>query len=169
MLTSAPPTSVLVAVGERAYDRRLSVEQVAELRAAWAADFIGSALEAGGISHWRLDRIASRIERRVDLLPPDRRPGTWEPLLARENAFRLVRDFPEELGSPRLLLFGRRVAAAFGAGGYAFGSFLLAWDAPAVVLPHPSGRNRWWDAPRSEDTARWWVDLFSACLSGEAI
>jgi len=147
---------VLVAVGERRYDRRLAIEEVSELRSSWDADPVGNMLR--GIPA----RYATPARLWVDLLPPDRRIGTWEATLARRNAFRLATEWPE--GGPRFLLLGRRVAAAFGAGDYDFGSVLFAWDCPAIVLPHPSGRSRWWNAEGREELVEWWVEVFSRCF-----
>lgn len=52
-----------------------------------------------------------------------------------------------------VLLAGARVARAFGLQGQPW----LSWRAtdPAVaVVPHPSGRNRWWNAPEDRAAAR---------------
>ena len=96
-------------------------------------------------------------------------PSGWsDPDEVRDGLFRLA---PMMLRAPRTILLGRRVAAAFGL----LDLELLEWkqwqvrsDRPMVApeisrLPHPSGRNRWWNDPTNvrlaetflRDTVRW--------------
>jgi hypothetical protein len=135
------------------------------------------AFVGGGPTGSRFGRYGAVARYRVNLLPPDRKCGTWEPALARANAFRLATEWPEDdLGAPRFLLMGRRVTAAFsgktsrgapvcGDQEAKFGTIFFAWDRPCIALPHPSGRSRWWNEEGREEMVRWWVDVFSRCFS----
>lgn len=179
--TQEPGSCTLVAVGEREHDPRLALEVVSELRRSWAADPVRTMLHSpafeGGATGTRFARYGAVARYRVNLLPPDRKCGTWEPGLARQNAFRLATEWPEDdLGAPRFLLIGRRVIDAFsgtargsevylsGQSRHKFGTIFFAWDRPCIALPHPSGRSRWWNEEGREDMVRWWVDVFSRCF-----
>jgi hypothetical protein len=191
--TQEPGSCTLVAVGEREHLPRLIRELVSEHRARWAENPVSAMLQApafqGGATGTKFERYGAVAKYRVNLLPPDRKIGTWEPGLARQNAFRLATEWPEDdLGAPRFLLMGRRVIQAFaGAAWYdesfrhvtargapvsgspkapvGFGTIFFAWDRPCIALPHPSGRSRWWNGEGKEDMVRWWVDVFSRCFS----
>lgn len=192
--THEPGSCTLVAVGEREHDPRLALEAVGDARRRWAEDPLGAMLSneafvGGGPTGSRFGRYGAVARYRVNLLPPDRKCGTWEPALARANAFRLATEWPEDdLGAPRFLLMGRRVTAAFSGaawedeaykhltfrgalvsgelgGGLKFGTIFFAWDRPCIALPHPSGRSRWWNEEGREEMVRWWVDVFSRCFS----
>jgi hypothetical protein len=116
----------------------------------------------GGATGTKFERYGAVAKYRVNLLPPDRKIGTWEPGLARQNAFRLATEWPEDdLGAPRFLLMGRRVIQAFAGAAWYDESFRHV----TAALPHPSGRSRWWNGEGKEDMVRWWVDVFSRCFS----
>lgn len=179
MVTTGEACScTVVAVGERDYDRRLSVEAVAWLRHSWAKDPVSAMLRQEAFQRGaRFERYGAVAAYRVNLLPPDRRIGTWEPATARGNAFRLATGWPvEDLGAPRFLLLGRRVVDAFsggeaaecpvsGGGRLEFGTIFFAWDRPCIALPHPSGRNRWWHGDGKSEEVRRWLDVFTRCFS----
>lgn len=51
----------------------------------------------------------------------------------------------------QVILLGRNVADAFhGYGGVPF----LHWHKHVAVIPHPSGRNRWWNDPTNQERVR---------------
>jgi hypothetical protein len=68
------------------------------------------------------------------------------------------------LACPLVLLLGRRVAHAFGVSGIGYFEPAAVWSKvgpeavqrPAVVVPHPSGRSRWWNSRANRDAARAW-------------
>lgn len=62
---------------------------------------------------------------------------TWDRARAREKAARILAEWPDPV-----VLLGRKVAAAFE---LAFEPF--SRHGRLLVLPHPSGLNRMWDAP----------------------
>lgn len=87
---------------------------------------------------------------------------------ARAAARMLLRVHPglngAGLACPLVLLLGRRVAHAFGVTGVAYFEATTVWSRtalepvqrPAVVVPHPSGRSRWWNDPANRRTAEAW-------------
>lgn len=97
--------------------------------------------EAGGIS---LDDYLERTDR-VNLF---QRPlARWDRVGARFHASLVAID-----RTRRVILLGRRVAAAFSLAHLD----VLRWYGPATtrlaarslaIVPHPSGRNRWWNDP----------------------
>lgn len=52
-----------------------------------------------------------------------------------------------------VILLGRGVAAAFGAGGWPFLEWRRLGSVPAAVVPHPSGVNHWWNDPANLERA----------------
>jgi len=56
-------------------------------------------------------------------------------------------------GRPLVVLVGHRVAAAFGAAGRPYLRIFKLRGARAMVAPHPSGVNRWWNDPRNRRRA----------------
>lgn len=71
-----------------------------------------------------------------------RPPARWRIAVARRRAWRLVRG---RFGDRVVVVLGRRAAAAFGLFDY------FVWTrvgrARVTVVPHPSGRNRYWNDP----------------------
>ena len=57
-------------------------------------------------------------------------------------------------GKPLVILVGRNVARAFGANSVAYLEGFLLGYVNAVVIPHPSGLNRWWNDPANTERAR---------------
>ena len=97
-----------------------------------------------------------------NLLHPDNKPGTWHADKARDCA-RPVADhlcdrYPEQ---DRVLLLGERVVAAFNYSGARFGDPVTIHNpsgrshkVSAMVVPHPSGRSRFWNDPDAEGEIR---------------
>jgi hypothetical protein len=69
---------------------------------------------------------------------------TWDRRSARDRATRLQAEWPGPI-----VLLGVKVSAAFD---LAFEPF--ARRGRVLILPHPSGRNRMWDAPGTRHRAR---------------
>jgi len=70
-------------------------------------------------------------------------PRPWTPenrIIARAQATKLVAEYPDA----RFILLGREVARAFGLSSTVP---FLAWTGRYVVVPHPSGRTRWYNSP----------------------
>lgn len=101
---------------------------------------------AGG----RLRRKVLELPRRIYFGDGFRRHNLchvkWGAVAARERARVLRETYPDAL----LVLFGRKVAAAFGHGDLE--PFTAANK--VVVLPHPSGLCRVWDEPGAFERAR---------------
>jgi hypothetical protein len=139
---------LLIAVGERANARDLSLEWAARWSLPLAVEtptFLGREEE--------LERyLGLAPDLAVNLLAPSPVSGAWEGRDARLRASQLA----VEAAGSGLLLLGRRVASAFGLGGAKFGSRADVGACRALVLPHPSGRNRLLNDP----VAREWVGRF---------
>lgn len=76
-------------------------------------------------------------------------PGTrWPKENASGNA-RIIRDLHEP--GAHLVLLGRKVAEAFGAGDLEFCEYDVRDGVTYWVSPHPSGLNRWWQDPKNHD------------------
>lgn len=68
----------------------------------------------------------------------------------------VVQSYGDFLTDRKIILAGRNVAKAFGRGNQEF----LKWYGNFVVIPHPSGRNRWWnDAGNWVQSARFFRSL----------
>ena len=78
--------------------------------------------------------------------------GEWNLDAAREKAQRVLNDLP----NATLILFGRKVASAFGLSPDAAPFLQYRHDSKqdAVYLPHPSGRNREWNREGAFERAR---------------
>jgi hypothetical protein len=160
-------SEMIVAVAERRNAGDLTASEVAALRTLWDEYPLSSMLEArvpeGRFGAELFSLLGGRLPWGVlDLLPPDNRPGTWQQDTARSNAFRIAQWAPDH--GAALLLLGRRVAGAFyfpmwaplGEEGY------LNTGAPYLLLPHPSGRNRWLNSPTHRRQVERWVRTFWA-------
>lgn len=66
--------------------------------------------------------------------------GRWDSRAARERALAIRLEHPDAV----LVLLGRRVARAFG-----HGAPWWSFEGRAVAVPHPSGRNRAYNAPEA--------------------
>lgn len=109
-----------------------------------------------GASGARLARILDMLE--AEYLRSFERAnlctGAWSLRAARRSA-RQILDGPNR----RLVLLGRRVCQAFGLEFQPFATLTLAevgggMRHDVVILPHPSGRCRIWNDPRSARKAR---------------
>lgn len=89
--------------------------------------------------------------------------GRWSSAEARRKAALLLMSSPQPSA---YVLLGRRVCDAFGFGWVPFTRSLLGGQLPVVVvLPHPSGRSRLWNAPDAARRSR--EALWSAgCVVG---
>lgn len=74
--------------------------------------------------------------------------------LAKENGLKLLAELNE--GPPRkILMMGRKVRRAMGCNGdWEYLRWFPFWKHQAVVFPHPSGVNRWWNDPMNEHNAQ---------------
>lgn len=92
-------------------------------------------------SRTRLESVGLWWDASMNLLPA-RACGAWDP----ELALRVASLLEEMLGVGHLqydkcILVGKRVAQALGYGAL---EFFQEWP-DTIVVPHPSGRNRWWN------------------------
>jgi uracil-DNA glycosylase len=93
------------------------------------------------IAGWDWDEYLRRTER-VNLFV-DPIVGKWSP----ETARRAAHDLLPLFRGRRVIVLGRKVAAAFGldsAGNYSWMDFA---GGRVMLVPHPSGRNRMWNDP----------------------
>lgn len=101
------------------------------------------------VSRERLARIDVRVEAcdSVNLLPPNLQGVPWD----RSAAKRVAEAWLPRLEVYNLVfLVGAKVSAAFGLRGRVggrFGKMTQLGEASAVVIPHPSGLNRFWNDP----------------------
>lgn len=96
---------------------------------------------------------AARVGECVNLLelaPRNGKGSGFDHGQAAASAIGYATIFPEDV---RLVLVGRRVGNAFGVR-----TDYLEWTTAhghrAIVVPHPSGVNRWWNDPKNEVRAR---------------
>lgn len=94
----------------------------------------------------------------VNLLWPCREVGAWDEEWAREGAQLLGMRLGKNNGAA--ILLGRRVAAAFDLGDLDFGETGVSFGCRCLVLPHPSGRNRWLSWPGNRDRLPVWIRQF---------
>lgn len=153
----------VLVVGERVHEPRLSAEQVERWADLWRRRPLDCVLRTPalrrGATRSRLEQMLGRpAPLCVNLLPPDRVPGSWEVAQSRAVASELLEARREgRLLVDRVVLLGCRVAAAFGAtwSWRLYSDF--HWPDPTepqeiqglrvLVLPHPSGRSRLLNVP----------------------
>jgi len=82
----------------------------------------------------------------------DRPVGQWDPRLARARAAVILMRAGR--GRFYLVLLGRRVAAAFGLDRSSFFGTVVVEGVLALLLPHPSSRNRVYNDPAARRRAR---------------
>lgn len=91
-----------------------------------------------GLGRRRLLSAGLRWDASMNLLMPDA-CGSWDPARAREVAASVEREVTEKFGL--ILLAGTKVTKAFG-----LKLALLETEGPFLVIPHPSGRNHFWNS-----------------------
>lgn len=109
-------------------------------------------LESGRHGPW--------LVRTCNLLPPSPDAGAWDAMTARRMAEILALRVSRRRGPCRLLIFGRRVARAFHCGDLLLCEVGEALGVPVLVLPHPSGRNRWLNEPENRERVAESIRLF---------
>ena len=82
-----------------------------------------------------------------------RRGDLWDPIAARDAADTMIRTQDEPR---RIILLGKRVGAAFVPNTMYF-QWWKAGRHSVVVVPHPSGRNAWFNSPANRRTFRDWM------------
>lgn len=99
-------------------------------------------------SHRNLQKLLGVVTYRwVNLCPPRSSGVAWDRRTARRSAS-AVRWWAQNAAGRRLVLLGRLVADAFELELREPGEVVtLPGGVPALVLPHPSGRNRFWNDP----------------------
>lgn len=100
-----------------------------------------------GMSRAEYLRVFDRANLVIEIGPS----GTWNAQEAQKSADRFMADGKLR---PRVVLFGARVARAFGVPATPFRIHEHALGCFLVTLPHPSGRCRLWDAPGAREQAR---------------
>lgn len=151
---------MIYVIGERVNDRRLTVEQVIRWQIlwrerGWKAARVTPAFVRGACRA-RLDRVIGREYIAHNLLPPDNRTGRWDQALADRVAAEAL-----SILQGTVVALGRRVANTLVPHvGLDFGEIhRIREDLLVLVLPHPSGRNRWWSEPGAEEKSRAWVEF----------
>lgn len=75
-------------------------------------------------------------------------PGEFNTEHARKNALVLIDTIRLDLPDRPMLMMGRKVRRAMGVNGdYEYLDWFIFWSHKAVIFPHPSGLNRWWNNP----------------------
>lgn len=118
---------------------------------------IGKRLAA--MSGLTLDQLDRRTER-INLLPnwPGKSPGGHGAAFPmRQAIFAALRlSIKFEKQDRAVLLFGKRVGRAFALHGPYF-TYYKWGRAVVVVLPHPSGVNRWYNVPKNRRKMAWFM------------
>lgn len=160
---------IVVAVAERAYWPQMSLAAEVRYAHAWVP-WAKRALEwpSATRSRW-LALGGDRVSWMCNLLPPSAIPGAWNSKLARESALTVLRWAVKQQGNfgaeepARLVMLGRRVERAFSTSKLGdddlgtvysrapWGRVFAIWCGDgytdAIVIPHPSGRNRAYNDP----------------------
>lgn len=110
----------------------------------------------------QLDRLYGlpRTTMKVNLMAPHPSPR-WDGRAAARTAWTLATALRGYRDHIRLFLLGRRVARAFQAGSLSFGVVCWPQGLEALVLPHPSPRNRWFNEERNRSDLLEWVEEFT--------
>jgi hypothetical protein len=156
-------------VGERLNVPRLDPETEAHFEARWIEDPVREmvrfpAFPPSSVCRARLHKwYQVNLEIReswsvVNLLWPCRCVGAWDAEWAREGAQLLGTRLGKNNGSA--ILLGRRVAEAFDLEGLEFGETGEGFGCRCLVLPHPSGRNRWLSWPGNRGRLPLWIRRF---------
>lgn len=164
---------MLIAIGERTNATHWSEGVLASIVAKWRDDPLHAmmceeALPVGSVGRSRLSHLMGiHPDGCMNLLPPSKVVGSWDKRQAAKNAAILLRFFSAvdsdvPAHAYRLLLLGRRVAAAFGSSPkHPFGSIISRCGIKCLVLPHPSGRSRFLNNEANRGNVRAWVAEFA--------
>jgi hypothetical protein len=118
---------------------------------------------ATGGSLSRLDKFLPRHGYRVvNVLPPSSACGSWDARFAREISDQVIAYFHANSNYTHVILLGRRVMDLFCGRDRRFGWVQTIGRVPALCLPHPSGRNRFWNDGKAEGKVEKWVEKFLA-------
>ena len=165
---------MIIAVGEQEPKRR---ESLGIMSTFWRENPLAAALlyppSRTGDTWYRLQDLA--VDPLEDVVPANLNPpgDLWDKALARRTAVEILYACGHAKRPPRLWLLGRRVHEAFGLTGEVFGwcgmkrtnlELLNGRPAPSgsfyvqcLVLPHPSGRNRWFNRHENREKCREWL------------
>lgn len=107
---------------------------------------------------WTIDYFTRLFPARDNVSP---RPG-WIPRSEQRRRARALAHRAQEIGVVGMVLLGARARGAF-----LWTSSTPDWcewghvepglDIPAAALPHPSGRNRWWNVVANRARATWFL------------
>lgn len=159
---------MILVIGERVNNRDLTPSKVQRWRQSWIRWGWKAALATEamvrGQSRTRLDQIVLGEKWVVNLLPPDNKPGSWDQKMARQMAAEAEAWLRGKRCPIRgVVLLGRRVGNMFMPGA-AFGTTGRIGDIPVLLVPHPSGRNRFWnEAENVKKAKRWAKRLTNSC------
>lgn len=103
-----------------------------------------------GVEGW-IDDVKVRP---MNLLPPSLKCGAWDRAWARDVAAEVAADAFDRRCDVRMILCGRNVADAFLLKDLEFGEVGESRGVLCIVLPHPSGRNQWFNEEGSHDAWR---------------
>lgn len=152
LVGEAPPPGTITTP----YHRQFATRLVCRALDVEAARRVAKEINWGALRDSRrlLTRFASSCEH-VNLLkrwPGYDRRGSAFPLIGAQRRARLIHESP----SPHRarILAGRRVAAAFNLYDFDYFEALDVDGHDYVVVPHPSGVNRWWNDPGNRSRAR---------------
>jgi len=154
---------MILVIAERVNNRSITDERVARWRQRW--DWRTALALNCNAGYGSLKRLAEFFPKWckyqvINILPPDNKAGTWDSGLARK----MVSKAPEALDSDTysgIVLLGRRVTDLFFQG-VPFGTQSYYNGIPVLCMPHPSGRNRFWNDKNAKKKVRRWVKKFLA-------
>jgi hypothetical protein len=105
--------------------------------------------------------LATYLHRTIRINIYDQPPERWNRGEARKRAKAILAELTP---GARVVIFGRKAIDACGFAGYGQWQWMTMWrpngNVEVMLMPHPSGRNRWWNAPGNVALARHvWTDL----------
>ena len=142
---------IVIAVGERIHNPKLSARAEARLAADWKP-MLSPALRVVSSTRTRWLAVGGdRVSYMFNLLPPCATSGAWNAALATKHAEEMLSyaaDQHMQYGAPenaRLVLLGRKVERAFTDAPRQWGTVYVVDGIDCTTLPHPSGRCRVWN------------------------
>lgn len=141
---------MIIAVAERVFNPDLDWTEWSNARVSWRMDRLSAILDgpAMNTNSGVLKRLHSMLgfkpDKVMNLLPPSKVIGSWDKHEAAKSAVAVLKWVGWQRSSPiGLVYLGRRVCTAFGYDSTdEWGEIVDDGPMPALIMPHPSGRNR---------------------------